>query len=65
VPNEAPLRHRKRKQDSVPVRPSSGYLPDDASYDQVSYEIVRTRAKRGCVEDAVVNGLLSMMAELF
>jgi hypothetical protein len=44
---------------------SSGYLPDDAAYDQVSYEIVTTRAKRGCVEDAIVNGLLSMMAELF
>ncbi|MGH9371140.1 MAG: neutral/alkaline non-lysosomal ceramidase N-terminal domain-containing protein, partial [Vicinamibacterales bacterium] len=26
---------------------SSGYLPDDAAYDQVSYEIITTRVKRG------------------
>ena len=44
---------------------SSGYLPDDAAYDQVSYEILTTRAKRGCAEGAMVNGLLEMMAELF
>jgi neutral ceramidase len=42
---------------------SSGYLPDDASYDQVSYEIVTSRVKRGCAEDAIVNGLLEMMDE--
>lgn len=44
---------------------SSGYLPDDAAYDQVSYEIVTTRAKRGCAEDAIVNGLLDMMGGFF
>ena len=44
---------------------SSGYLPDDAAYDQVSYEIVTTRAKRGCAEDAIVNGLLDMMERSF
>jgi hypothetical protein len=44
---------------------SSGYLPDDAAYDQVSYEILTTRAKRGCAEDAIVNGLLAMMNALF
>ncbi len=44
---------------------SSGYIPDDAAYEQVSYEIVSTRLKRGCAEDAVVNGFLSMMRELF
>ena len=44
---------------------SSGYLPDDAAFDQVSYEIITTRVKRGCAEDAVVNGLLAMMADLF
>ena len=40
---------------------SSGYLPDDAAYDQVSYEITTTRVKRGCAEDAIVNGLLDLM----
>jgi hypothetical protein len=44
---------------------SSGYLADDAAYDQVSYEIVATRAKRGCAEGAIVNGFLEMMDTFF
>jgi len=40
---------------------SSGYIPDDAAYDQISYEITTTRLKRGCAENAIVNGLLNMM----
>ncbi|MFB3829569.1 MAG: neutral/alkaline non-lysosomal ceramidase N-terminal domain-containing protein [Bryobacteraceae bacterium] len=40
---------------------SSGYLPDDAAWDRVSYEIVSARVKRGCAEKAVVNGLLELM----
>jgi hypothetical protein len=44
---------------------SSGYLPDDAAYDQVSYEITATRVKRGCGEDAIVNGFLEMMSVFF
>lgn len=44
---------------------SSGYLPDDAAYDQVSYEIVATRVKRGCAENAIVNGFLEMMNTFF
>jgi hypothetical protein len=44
---------------------SSGYLPDDAAYDHVSYEIVTTRVKRGCAEDAIVNGFTEMMASFF
>ncbi len=44
---------------------SSGYLADDAAYDQVSYEILTTRVKRGCAEDAIVNGLSAMMNEQF
>ena len=43
----------------------SGYLPDDAAYDQVSYEITSTRVKRGCAEGAIVNGFVEMMSELF
>ena len=41
---------------------ASGYLPNDAAYDQVSYEIVTSNVKRGCAEDAIVNGLLDLMA---
>ena len=44
---------------------SSGYLPDDAAYEQVSYEITATRVKRGCAEDAIANGFLEMMAAFF
>lgn len=44
---------------------SSGYLPDDAAYDQVSYEIITTRVKRGCAENAIVNGFVEMMGTFF
>jgi neutral/alkaline ceramidase-like enzyme len=44
---------------------SSGYLPDDAAYDRMSYEIISTRVKRGCAEDAIVNGLVEMMNTFF
>jgi len=44
---------------------SSGYLPDDAAYDQVSYEIITTHVKRGCAEDEIVNGFKEMMASFF
>ncbi|MDQ3214055.1 MAG: neutral/alkaline non-lysosomal ceramidase N-terminal domain-containing protein, partial [Acidobacteriota bacterium] len=44
---------------------SSGYLPDDAAYDQVSYEIVATRARRGCAEGAIVGGFLDLMNTFF
>ena len=44
---------------------SSGYIPDDAAYEQVSYEILTSRVKPGCAENAIVNGFLEMMAALF
>ena len=43
---------------------SSGYLPNDAAYGQISYEIRVTHVKRGCAEDAIVNGLLDLMNQL-
>ena len=43
---------------------ASGYIPDDAAYDRISYEIVVSRVKRGCAEDAIVNGLLDMIDSL-
>jgi hypothetical protein len=42
---------------------SSGYIPNDAAYDQVSYEVVSTRLKPGCAEDAIVNGLLDLSSK--
>jgi hypothetical protein len=39
---------------------SSGYLPNDDAYDQVSYEIMVTDVKRG-VEKILMHGLLDML----
>jgi hypothetical protein len=40
---------------------SSGYLPDDVAYQQISYEIATSRVKKGCAEDGIVNHFLEMM----
>lgn len=42
---------------------SSGYIPDDAAYDQISYEITTTHLKPGCAENAIVNGFLDMFQQ--
>jgi hypothetical protein len=42
----------------------SGYIPDDAAYERISYEIVSSRVKQGCAEDAIVKGLVDMMDAL-
>ena len=39
----------------------SGYIPNDAAYEQPSYEVMSTRFKPGCAEGAIVNGFLDMM----
>ena len=40
---------------------SSGYIPNDAAFDQVSYEITTSRLKPGCAEGAIVNGFIELM----
>jgi L-serine deaminase len=40
---------------------SSGYIPADAAFDQISYEITTSRLKPGCAENTIVNGFLDMM----
>jgi hypothetical protein len=40
---------------------SSGYIPNDAAFDQISYEITTSHLKPGCAENAIVNGLLDMI----
>lgn len=42
---------------------SSGYIPDDSAFDQISYEITTSRLKPGCAENAIVNGFLEMMEQ--
>jgi hypothetical protein len=39
---------------------SSGYLPDDDAYNQVSYEIQVSKVKPGCAEKAIIEGLLTL-----
>jgi len=39
----------------------SGYIPNDAAYNQVSYEITATHLKPGCAEGGIVNGLVDLM----
>jgi hypothetical protein len=54
---ETPIRHTIMV---THANGSSGYIPDDAAFDQVSYEITTTRLKPGCAENAIVNGLLEL-----
>lgn len=42
---------------------SSGYIPDDAAFGQVSYEISASRLKPGCAENAIVDAFVKMMKE--
>jgi len=42
---------------------SSGYIPNDAAFDQISYEITTSHLKPGCAENAIVNGFLDMMGQ--
>ncbi len=42
---------------------SSGYIPDDAAFEQISYEITTSRLKPGCAENAIVNGFLTLMEQ--
>jgi neutral ceramidase len=40
---------------------SSGYIPDDDAFAQVSYEITTTHLKPGCAENGIVNGFVNML----
>lgn len=40
---------------------SSGYIPDDAGFDQIGYEVTTSRLKPGCAENAIVSGIMEMM----
>ena len=42
---------------------SSGYIPDDAAFGQVSYEITTSRLKPGCAESAIVDSFLQLMGQ--
>ncbi len=40
---------------------SSGYIPDDSAFGQISYEIATSHLQPGCAENAIVNGFLNLM----
>jgi hypothetical protein len=42
---------------------SSGYIPDDSAFDQITYEVTTSHLKPGCAENAIVNGFVGMMRQ--
>jgi neutral ceramidase len=39
----------------------SGYIPDDASYGECTFEVLSSRLRPGCAGSAIVNGLLELI----
>jgi hypothetical protein len=44
-------------------RANSGYIPNDAAFGYQTFEVLSSRLKPGFAENAIVNGILDMMAE--
>ena len=42
---------------------SSGYIPDDAAFAQISYEITTSPLKPGCAERKIVSGFLGLIEQ--
>lgn len=42
---------------------SSGYIPDDAAFTDISYEITTSHLKPGCAETGIVNGFSKLMQQ--
>ena len=42
----------------------SGYVPNDAAFNQYTFEVVSSRLKPGCAETAIVDGLLDLIGEV-
>jgi neutral ceramidase len=57
---ESPVRHAVML---THANGSSGYIPDDAAFQQVSYEITTSHLKPGCAENAIVNGVVKLMRQ--
>ena len=39
----------------------SGYIPDDASFGKLTFEVLSSRLQPGCAESAIVGGILGLM----
>jgi hypothetical protein len=44
-------------------RAPSGYIPDDASFSHETFQVLGSRLKEGCAEDAIADGLTKMVSE--
>ncbi|WP_432503302.1 neutral/alkaline non-lysosomal ceramidase N-terminal domain-containing protein [Kineococcus arenarius] len=44
-------------------RAASGYVPDDESFSHQTFQVLGSRLKPGCAEDAVVEGLADLVGE--
>ncbi len=43
---------------------NSGYIPNDAAFGYNTFEVLSSRLQPGCAENAIVNGLLDLMAQV-
>jgi hypothetical protein len=41
----------------------SGYIPDDASFSHNSFQVLNSRLKPGCAEDAIANDLTNLISQ--
>jgi len=64
----SPIYQHLRKQSPVPrtimithANGSSGYIPDDAGFEQIGYEVTTSRLKPGCAENAIVDGVTELI----
>src|SRR5262249_3368599 len=55
---ESPLQHTVMV---THTNGSSGYIPNDAAFEPVSYEVTASRLKPGCAENAIIGGFLRLM----
>ena len=44
-------------------RADSGYVPDDASYSHVTFQVLGARIKPGCAESTIADGLADMIGQ--
>ena len=42
----------------------AGYIPDDASYGQETFEVLGSRLKPGCAENGIVEGIIGLMPQI-
>jgi hypothetical protein len=40
---------------------NSGYIPNDAAFGALTFQVLGSRLKPGCAETAIVNGLLDLL----